>query len=375
MREDMPSPTARLELVPIATPAPPVSTEASFVPLVDATPAEAIVAAQPADAAEVAGRFLKEATRQYKEGHLDLPLWNRALAQAKGDKETAVQHYLQARAIALRLLNREHREERRSQAARLARQRQADAKGIAPLRVFARHRIAIISVSLVLVAAGGWLFMSYPTSKPVEPASVVRKAPASVTAPAKSASSDAASAKQVALARLMKKIEELRDAENWNVLVFYLAEWTRQEPANPDAWNALRADYMRLKQYDDALGAARKASELAPDDPRLSRHLGAAYMYVNNFTAALAAYEQALARDEADADSLTQVGMLNALAGRIPEAKSAFDRALAVRPSDATALCMRTGVAQVSAAPKDSYATGKQLRAVDAQCRGLSAAQ
>ena len=67
--------------------------------------------APPTGAAQ--DRFEREATRQYEEGHIDEPLWTRALAQANGDKEAAVAIYLRARATALRLLNRDLRTERR----------------------------------------------------------------------------------------------------------------------------------------------------------------------------------------------------------------------------------------------------------------------
>ena len=65
-------------------------------------------------------RFLLEATRQYQEGHLDQPLWDRAIAQTNGDEEPAVEIYLRARATALRLLDRERRMEAAATRATLA---------------------------------------------------------------------------------------------------------------------------------------------------------------------------------------------------------------------------------------------------------------
>jgi len=44
---------------------------------------------------------------------------------------------------------------------------------------------------------------------------------------------------------------------------------------------------------------------------------------------------------------------------------------LALRPGDHVVLCMRTAVAALSSASKDTYATAKQVRAIDAKCRGV----
>jgi len=191
-----------------------------------------------------------------------------------------------------------------------------------------------------------------------------------VTAATKNTGLDTAQTPSGASPELLQKIQELRDAGNSNVLVFYLAEWTRKEPANPAAWDQLRAGYVTLKQYDDALGAARKAVELAPDDPRMWRNFGAAHMVVGDAAAALGAFEQTVARDERDADSFRRIGILNAQLSQIPEAGRAFDRALAINPGNATTLCMRSAVAQLTSAPKDSYATAKQVKVFDDKCRG-----
>jgi tetratricopeptide (TPR) repeat protein len=152
--------------------------------------------------------------------------------------------------------------------------------------------------------------------------------------------------------------------------VLYLVEWTRKEPANAEAWDQLRAGYASLKQYEDALAAAKKAQELMPDDARSWRNLGIAYADAADPVAALKAFEQAVARDDRDAESFTRIGILNAQLSQLPEASKAFDRALAISPGDRVAQCMRTGIAPLSSATKDTYATAKQVKALDAKCRG-----
>jgi tetratricopeptide (TPR) repeat protein len=333
-------------------------------------------------------RFMVEAQHQYAEGHLDQPLWDRAFAQAKGDKEAAVVAYLQARALALKLLDRERRAETNVVAAKKVTKELDAAENLEDFDVGAalragqggppsRYRTAIIAGAVVIaVAVGGWFAYSLMFAKPPEP---VRTAPAAEAPKARAPVAAATTSVPIppvapksagASPELLKKIQELRDAGSANVLVLYLVEWTRKEPANAEAWDQLRAGYASLKQYDDALAAARKAQELLPDDARSWRNLGIAYADAGDPVTALKAFEQAVARDDRDAESFTRIGILNAQLSQLPEAGRAFDRALAISPGEKVAQCMRTGIAPLSAAPKDTYATAKQVKAIEARCRG-----
>jgi tetratricopeptide (TPR) repeat protein len=350
------------------------------------TSAPKLLEANPDDSTD---RFLKEATFQYSEGHLDQPLWDRALAQAKGDKEAAVDTYLHARAIALRLLDRERRTQMRTNVVASARKELADeaeemetfdvdqALRLGNRSTFARYGTVMIAVAIVVaLAVGGWLTFRSPNNKPVDG---IRSAPVSESAKTvvPSVATTAKPAGAVPLTKptgaspeLLRKIQELRDAGNANVLVLYLVEWTRKEPANSTAWDQLRAGYAALKQYDDALAAAKKAQELSPEDARLWHKLGVAHADAGDPVGALRAFDQAVARDDQDADAFRQIGILNAQLSQIQEAGRAFDKALALHPGDHVVLCMRTAVAALSSAPKDTYATAKQVRAIDAKCRG-----
>jgi tetratricopeptide (TPR) repeat protein len=328
-----------------------------------------------------------EASHQYAEGHLDQPLWDRAYARANGDKEAAVAAYLQARAIALKLLDRERRSEKSSDAALKVTKELDAAERLEDFEVDASvrmgrgglpggNRTAVIAGAILVVAAvAGWFAYSSLSAKRPEP---VRAAPAA--APSQAAAPAAAASKATvpetapkptgASPELLKKIQELRESGSANVLVLYLVEWTRKEPGNAEAWDQLRAGYASLKQYGDALAAAKKAQELMPDDAKAWRHLGIASTDAGDPVAALKAFEQAVARDDRDADSFTRIGVLNAQLSQLPEAGRAFDRALAISPGDHVAQCMRTAIAPLSSAPKDTYATAKQVRAIDTKCRG-----
>jgi len=348
-----------LELVPLdepksAAPAQPQFTQDTSVVIDITPPGKAPIAPDEPETPTVkADPFMTEASFQYREGHLDQPLWERAMAQANGDKETAVAVYLRARATALRLLDRERRSGRRSGAptARAKSHESVETKDGTPIAAagharrssLATTRNAIIAGAVLLVLAGaGWWLFAGGSDKPMA-APVVRAAP--VVAPPKAAAPvDAAAATPTVPGRaspeLMQKIEELRLAENWNVLVFYLVEWTRKEPTNPTAWDQLRSTYLTLHQTDDALNAAKKAVELAPEDPRMWRNLGAIYVDIDDSEKALRALEQVAIRDAADVDNVKQIGILNAQLGRVAEAKTAFDQALALAPGDPMTLLL-----------------------------------
>ena len=242
---------------------------------------------------------------------------------------------------------------------------------------FARYGTVMIAAAIVVaLAVGGWL--TYRSSTPSPPRSSLlspASGPAKAVAPGSAAAAKPAASVPLpkptgASPELLRKIQELRDAGNANVLVLYLVEWTRKEPTNSTAWDQLRAGYATLKQYDDALAAAKKAQELSPEDARLWHNLGVAHADAGDPVSALRAFDQAVARDDQDADAFRQIGILNAQLSQIQEAGRAFDKALALRPGDHVALCMRTAVAALSSAPKDTYATAKQVRAIDAKCRG-----
>jgi tetratricopeptide (TPR) repeat protein len=388
---DLPKPDATdrngpptLELVPAgpagAAALSAASTEIDIVPL---STRRVVPSASP----ERPDRFMVEAEHQYAEGHLDQPLWDRALAQASGDKKAAVAAYLQARAIALKLLDRERRSEKNAVAAKkVKKELEADEnlEGFdveAALRMgrgglLAKYRTGIVVGAILVAAATGWFAYSLLIAKPPVPGRAVPAVePPAVRAPAvgaatKDPASSAKAKSSGASQDLLKKIQELRDAGSANVLVLYLVEWTRKEPGNAEAWDQLRAGYAALKQYDDALAAAKKAQELMPDDAKAWRNLGVAYADAGDPVAALKSFEQAVVRDDRDGESFTRIGILNAQLSQLPEAGRAFDRALAISPGDHVAQCVRTAIAPLSSAPKDTYATAKQVKAIEARCRG-----
>ena len=303
-------------------------------------------------------RFLKEATQQYEEGHIDHPLWDRALSQAGNDKAVATESYLRARATVLRLLDRKRRSQRADAPTAVAVELGGDtvtpsvtiadaSERARRSRKILRHRNAMIAAAaLVPLGFGAWLLIGYLGSSTTSGTAVARSVPVSIQPVARSPAPAAATqitavgdkgSRPGATPEFLNKIQELNDAGNWNVLVLYAVEWTRLEPANAAAWNQLRAGYVNLRQYRDALDAATKAVQLAPEDSRMWRNLGQADMDLNDPV----------------------------------EAVRAFDQALAVSPDDATARCLRMSAAQLAGAQKDAKATPKQSTSFDSVCRGL----
>lgn len=315
-------------------------------------------------AADGPERFLREATKQYEEGHIDQPLWDRALAQANNDKAAATATYLSARATALRVLDRDRRSRRQAAAPNAVPQGFGDTVPLSVppragigraglLAVLGKHRYWMIAAALVPVGVGGWLVSSSRVSSPTsEPAAVARSVPVSVDRPVIRTQAPEVPVKTKAVTSIasasgvskefLDKIQQLTDAGNWNVLVLHAIEWTRKEPTNASAWDLLRAGYVNLHQYRDALEAATKAAQLAPGDSRMWRNLGQVNMDLDDPPAAL----------------------------------SAFDKALAASPDDATALCLRTSVAQLAAAQKAARdartsVPAKQGTSFDSKCLGL----
>jgi hypothetical protein len=89
-----------LELLPIEAPA--------ADPLGNADDALLAAAKKAAEAEVAVDKYLAAATAEFKRGDVDQPLWDRALAQAKGgDRGTAIGDYLRVRATALKVLKRE----------------------------------------------------------------------------------------------------------------------------------------------------------------------------------------------------------------------------------------------------------------------------
>ncbi len=323
-----------------------------------------------------ADRFLTEAIREYEAGRIDQPLWARAVVQAEGDETRTIAAYLRARSTALQVIKRDKRQERSDRRVRALHAAHGVEQGKA--KPADRKRTVIAAMLGGLVVVGGMLG-TFWASNSTQQATV--SAPASSAArsePAKrseKASNNAAvSVKDEDPSREFRtRIQELKDAGNWNVVVLIASAWTRKEPGNAAAWNELSMGYVNMRQFDDAYGAAKKAVQLAPKDALLWRNLGRLGLDMNEPVEALRAFDEAALLNDKDAYSFVQAGILNARLDRLPEAKLAFDKARALNPDDVDARCGEALIArkQARTRSKDPNATARQAELSDGKCRDL----
>jgi tetratricopeptide (TPR) repeat protein len=187
--------------------------------------------------------------------------------------------------------------------------------------------------------------------------------------PATAADANGPVAQQELNQHFATRVQELRHAGNWNVLVLYASDWTRKQPENGTAWKELSVGYANMRQFDDAYEAAKKAVQLTPGDPGAWRNLGLIDVELEQPVAALEAFEKATLLDDQDLQSLVQVGVLNAQLGRLPAARAAFGRVLAANPENVDALCGEASIARKEGRVKDAEALARQLKSVDGTCR------
>lgn len=307
-----------------------------------AADSSAVEPRQPRVPKAASDEFLVQAAKEYQEGRFDPDLWQRTSTQFDGNRSLAVPAYLRLRA---RELRRRTRDDRAGERARSADSMHGTSRaGHDRFKPYIKYAVAGVALAATVVV---WLVASPRDSEPV-PQSIAAAAPASrkPASPPKSRAGDQAvvtnpirSANQDdAATALETKVQELEKAGNWNVLVLYASEWTRKEPNNATAWTQLSIGYAQLRQLADALDAATKAVQLAPEDSRHWRNLG-------HVTLAL---------------------------DRFPEARIAFDKVLAVSADDADALCGAAAVAKGEGRVKDADGIAARLKAIGGRCDGAS---
>ena len=323
--------------------------------------------------------MLEEATREFEAGHLEQPLWVRAVAQNGGDAAAAKPAYLRARAASLRVAKRTQRADRVGRSVRAQHSKGPDPKRTGAARLLADRKRVILVAGVIglLVVVTGVVSMRWESAPAQAPITVTRNAPAGRPAPpapadgAKSAAKVAGGPERAEMSSddFAGKVREFKEAGNFHVLVLYAVEWTRKQPGNPEAWKELGAGYAALRQFDDALDAVTKAVRLAPDDAQSWQTLGQVNLALAQPAKALVAFERAADLNTRDVTSLIQAGTLNAELGHLSQAKDAFDKALAVSPGDVEALCGAASVAQKDGRQKDAEAFTRQVKAIERTCR------
>jgi tetratricopeptide (TPR) repeat protein len=302
-----------------------------------------------------ADEFLAAAAKEYEEGTIDRVLWRQAADQHGRDVSLVIAAYLRARATALQA--RYKPAESAEIKLRGAGTNSSSARKIEETAEetgstdFAPESPRALSPKILYTAGGAvalaaaaaivYLVVSLRHSESIQPpvtvaaaSSTNRPASAILVKTDQPAMSTRGEANPGAADALAATVRELKIAGNWNVLVLYANEWTRKEPNNATAWRELSVGYANLQQFNDALDAAAKAVQLAPQDPLPWRNLG----------------------------------QINLTVDRLPEAAVAFDKVLAANPDDASARCGAALVAQRQAQPKDPTAFTRRVGPADGGC-------
>jgi tetratricopeptide (TPR) repeat protein len=286
--------------------------------------------------------FLAQAAKEYQSGRIDRDLWERTSAPFDGNKALLVPAYLRLRARALKQQKRDEQgEERPRKAGSTSGSNNAGRLGGIP-----HFKYILVAMTIAAIIVVVWQFASPRDSEPVPQSVVVAAVAKKPAASPNSRASEPAIIKNASDpasqvdpgAALEAKVLELERAGNWNVMVLYASEWTRKRPDNAVAWTKLSVGYGKLRQLGDALEAATKAVQLAPDDSRHWRNLGHVYLTLERF----------------------------------PEARIAFDKVLAVNAEDVDALCGAALVAKGQGRAKDADAIVARLKSIGLSCDGAS---
>jgi len=324
--------------------------------------------------------FLEAAAHEYQTGKVDKALWARTQGIAGDDESIAIAAYLRARAVMLREEDRNARAARAEGSAGAPGGREgpptasrgtpgpvtttrgsraqgsSTRSGREPPRAAAERRpprprltrnviyLGAAAAGLSFVAVMLWVLAAPKSTEQARQAitAAVKRPDASramPVAPTGGAGSVAA-ADASAGPSLAEKVQAMKQARNWNVLVLYANEWTRKEPANPAAWRELSMGYANLRQLDEAFDAATRAVSLAP----------------------------------ADGEAWSVLGRVNVALERWPDANAAFEKALAVRADDQDALCGAAAVARREGRARDAEALSRRMGA-DAVCTGYGETQ
>lgn len=327
--------------------------------------------------------YLLRAMREHASGSTDPALWAHAMAQARDDKALAKRLYLQSRATALRVAKRDDRAARRAGVVEtLSKEPEhypAEAAQAAPAALAEAKRRPLTNRKRLIVAGGAGAgivvaviaFLALRTgSAPPAPANSAKPAAAQSDLAPKEV---VPKRQEVSAADFATRVGVQKEAGNWNLLVINASEWARRQPVNRDAWKELSFGYVKLRQWNDALDATKRAIELGPDDLLLWQALGQVNMELKRPADALEAFQRATALNERDVGSWVQQGNLNMQLRRFPDAKVAFERALAVNPGDVEALCGSASLAQKQEREQDALALTRQLASLGGRCIDPSA--
>jgi Flp pilus assembly protein TadD len=121
-----------------------------------------------------------------------------------------------------------------------------------------------------------------------------------------------------------------------------------KEPKSVDAWESLASAYAGKGDFDKAVGAARRAVALRPDDFSTLQTLISLQIRNKSQGAALDTLQSYTAKNPDNADAFVQMANLADDAGRTDLARLAYQRFLVLAPDDPTAPAVRQRLKQLA---------------------------
>ena len=109
--------------------------------------------------------------------------------------------------------------------------------------------------------------------------------------------------------RWLRKAGKLREAGEWDELLAYCLQWTKEQPGMAKSWHNLGMAYVNLHRPEEAVNAFQRVIEILPDSPKGWLNLGNAYLESGLGADAVKAYRQAVRFCPDDAEALHSLGM------------------------------------------------------------------
>ena len=135
----------------------------------------------------------------------------------------------------------------------------------------------------------------------------------------------------------LKRAIALEALKDWQGMLDWCRNWTKNEPLSATAWYSLGFAYSNLKRHNDAIEANRQALRIDPEYATAWYNLGNAYDELDRYDDAIEAYRQSLRIDPKDASAWINLGSAYRNINRYEDAIEAYRQTLHIDPKNATA--------------------------------------
>lgn len=135
----------------------------------------------------------------------------------------------------------------------------------------------------------------------------------------------------------VKRAIVLGKLKDWQGMLDWCLEWTKNKPTNFEAWSALGMAYNYLQRHNEAIEACRQAIHINPEDYGGWFTLGIAYANLKRYTEAIEAFRQAIHINPEYAVAWHAIGVSYGNLKRYTEAIEAYRQAIRINPEFAAA--------------------------------------